>query len=77
MTSRVSFAPQNLQKMYEQVEREHESKKLIVLLERVKKQIAAREDPAYKVESPKPPAVVLNVQSSSMRPPSLPFLSKA
>jgi len=67
MTSRVSFAPQDFHRMYEQVEREHESKKLIVLLERVKKQIAAREDPARKVESPKPPAVVLSVQGSSVR----------
>jgi len=45
MTSRVSYAPQDFQKMCKQAERDHESKKLVVLMERVKRQIAERENP--------------------------------
>jgi hypothetical protein len=70
MTSRVSYAPQDFQKMCEQAERDHESKKLIILLNRVKKQIAAREDPAVKVESPKRPVAVLADHPSALRPTS-------
>lgn len=70
MTSRVSYSPQDFQKMCEQAERDYESKKLIALLERVKKQIAASENPASKVESPKPPVAVLSINSVSSRPPS-------
>ncbi len=42
MTNRVSYAPQDFQKMCEQAERDHESKRLIVLMERVKRQIQER-----------------------------------
>lgn len=42
MTNRVSYAPQDFQKMCKQAERDHESKKLVFLMERVKKQIAER-----------------------------------
>ena len=45
MTNRVSYAPQDFQKMCKQAERDHESKKLVVLMERVKRQIAERENP--------------------------------
>jgi hypothetical protein len=45
MTSRVTYAPQDFQKMCKQAERDHESKKLVVLMERVKRQIAERENP--------------------------------
>ena len=45
MTNRVSYAPQDFQKMCKQAERDHESKKLVVLMERVKRQIAERDDP--------------------------------
>src|ERR1017187_9461370 len=45
MTNRVSYAPQDFQKMCKQAERDHESKKLVVLMERVKRQIAEREHP--------------------------------
>ena len=69
MTNRVSYAPQDFQKMCEQAERDHESKKLVVLLERVKKQIAAR-DPALKMELPKPPLAVMNSDSGLVRLPS-------
>lgn len=43
MTNRVTYAPQDFQKMCKQAERDHESKKLVVLMERVKRQIAERE----------------------------------
>ncbi len=46
MTNRVSYAPQDFQKMCKQAERDHESKKLVVLMERVKRQIADREQRA-------------------------------
>ena len=42
MTNRVSYAPQDVQKMCKQAERDHETKKLIFLMERVKRQIAER-----------------------------------
>lgn len=43
MTNRVTYAPQDFQKMCKQAERDHETKKLVLLMERVKRQIAARE----------------------------------
>jgi hypothetical protein len=48
MTNRVSYAPQDFQKMCKQAERDHEAKKLIVLMDRVKRQIAERENPSLK-----------------------------
>lgn len=42
MTNRVSYAPQDVQKMCKQAERDHETKKLMFLMERVKRQIAER-----------------------------------
>ena len=44
MTNRVTLPSQDFQKMCKQAERDHESKKLVVLMERVKRQIAERED---------------------------------
>jgi hypothetical protein len=49
MTNRVSYAPQDFQKMCKQAERDHESKKLVVLMERVKRQIAERENPGRNI----------------------------
>lgn len=46
MTNRVTYAPQDFQKMCKQAERDHESKKLVVLMERVKRQIAERKGPS-------------------------------
>jgi hypothetical protein len=40
MTNRVAHPPQDFQKMCKQAERDHESRKLTVLMERVKRQIA-------------------------------------
>jgi hypothetical protein len=45
MTNRVSYAPQDFQKMCKQAERDHESKKLVALMDRVKRQIAERDNP--------------------------------
>jgi len=70
MTSRVNYAPQDFQKMCEQAERDHESRKLIVLLNRVKKQIAARADSLPSVESPKRPGGVLSGDLETSRLPS-------
>jgi hypothetical protein len=42
MTSRVSYTPQDVQKMCKQAERDHETKKLVFLMERLKRQIAER-----------------------------------
>lgn len=43
MTNRVSYAPQDFQKMCKQAERDLESRKLTLLMERVKRQIAERD----------------------------------
>jgi len=43
MTNRVALPPQDFQKMCKQAERDMEAKKLVMLMERVKRQIAARE----------------------------------
>ncbi len=53
MTNRVTYAPQDFQKMCKQAERDHESKKLAVLMERVRRQIAERENPGLKKTKPK------------------------
>ncbi len=49
MTNRISYAPQDVQKMCKQAERDQESKKLALLMERVKRQIAERKQPGFKV----------------------------
>jgi hypothetical protein len=53
--------------MCKQAERDHESKKLVVLMERVKRQIAQRENPDQNVE---PPVTVMNSDSGALRLPS-------
>jgi hypothetical protein len=52
MTNRVTYAPHDFQKMCKQAEREHESRKLVVLMERVKRQIAERENPDLGTAKP-------------------------
>jgi coproporphyrinogen III oxidase-like Fe-S oxidoreductase len=71
MTNRVSYAPQDFQKMCKQAERDHESKKLVVLIDRVKKQIAERENPDVKVTvaqsaAQRENAVILRLPSRSV-----------
>jgi hypothetical protein len=65
MTNRVSYAPQDFQRMCEQAERDHESKRLVVLMERVKRQIAEREKPG--AESGKRPASAVEKDSGVLR----------
>ncbi len=65
MTSRVTYAPQDFQKMCKQAERDHESKKLVVLMERVKRQIAERENPGHGGSTK-----AMNGESHVMRLPS-------
>ena len=69
MTNRVSYVPQDFQKMCKQAERDQESKKLVVLLERVKRQIAERKNPNLKAEG-MTGATVTDTDSSFVRMPS-------
>jgi len=69
MTNRVSYAPQDFQKMCKQAERDHESKKLVVLMERVKRQIAERENHEPTAGSPNPIAAMTG-DSGLLRLPS-------
>jgi len=70
MTSRVCLPEQDFQKMCKQAERDHETKKLVLLMERVKRQIAERDAPV-KMEDGKAPAAV----SRDSRPVRLPIRS--
>jgi hypothetical protein len=70
MTNRVVPAPQDFQKMCKQAERDHESKKLLVLMNRVKRQIAERNNPAFSVDLHKPPVTVIGADSGLSRLPS-------
>ena len=70
MTNRVSYAPQDFQKMCKQAERDHESKKLVVLMERVKRQIAERDKPRPKMEGTKHPGRLTDKGSGFLRLPS-------
>jgi hypothetical protein len=67
MTNRIVPAPQDFQKMCKQAERDHESKKLVVLMERVKRQIAEGKNSVFQVSVPKPPVTAL---SAELRLPS-------
>ena len=58
MTNRVSYAPQDFQKMCKQAERDLESRKLTLLMERVKRQIAERDQPGISSRSKKQSAVL-------------------
>jgi len=69
MTNRVTLPSQDFQKMCKQAERDHESKKLVVLMERVKRQIAERDNPGLRAE-PKPPMAVMSEDSTLLRLPS-------
>jgi len=66
MTNRVTFAEQDFQTLPKQIERDHESKRLIVLMERVKRQIAAREH-GLDSEAMKRPATAVGSDSNPQR----------
>jgi hypothetical protein len=70
MTNRVVPAPQDFQKMCKQAERDHESKKLVVLMDRVKRQIAEGKGASPHVDGPKPPISALGADSGLLRVPS-------
>jgi hypothetical protein len=61
MTNRVSYAPQDFQRMCEHAERDHESKRLIILMERVKRQLAQR---GAETDSTKRPVAAVAGDSS-------------
>ena len=67
MTNRVTYAPQDFQKMCKQAERDHESRKLVILLDRVKRQIAERQ--GLKVEDNHSPSSAIE-DSEFLRMPS-------
>jgi hypothetical protein len=66
MTNRVALPPQDFQKMCKQAEREQESRKLVVLMERVKKQIAERGN----TDAPKRSVTVISADSGWAKLPS-------
>jgi hypothetical protein len=68
MTNRVAYAPRDFQQMCKQAEREHESKKLVLLMERVKRQIAARQTPGVKADGSKPPLGATSVEAALRLP---------
>lgn len=67
MTQRATHPPQDFQKMCKQAERDHESKKLIVLIERVKRQLQER---GTAVTAPKPVVAVMMSDRLRARIPS-------
>jgi len=69
MTNRVSYTPQDFQKMCKQAERDHETKKLVFLMERLKRQIAERSNPGLKVESGKMSPSAASSNSGTLRLP--------
>ena len=73
MTNRITYAPQDFQKMCKQAERDHESKKLTVLMDRVKKQIARRENRELEMETPKPEPEAVGSGASRLPSRTVPF----
>lgn len=57
MTNRISYTPQDFQKMCKQAERDHENKKLVSLMERLKRQMAERSLVVVETEKISPAAV--------------------
>jgi len=64
MTNRVSYSPQDFEKKCKQAERDHEAQKLELLLERVRRQIAQRDNSMDKVDVPKPPVMAIRQRVS-------------
>jgi len=69
MTNRISYTPQDFQKMCKQAERDQETKKLVSLMERVKRQIAERSSPHLNADVGKLPHATVNPDSGSVRLP--------
>ena len=70
MTNRVSYAPQDFQKMCKQAERDHETKKLVFLMDRLKRQMAERSGGAGNAEVSKLSSRVVTTDSAVVRLPS-------
>jgi hypothetical protein len=70
MTNRVTYAPQDFQKMCKQAERDHESKKLVYLMDRLKRQMAERANGGLKLEVAKNSSGTVNADSGRVRLPS-------
>ena len=64
MSPREEQRPQDFHKMCKQAERDHESRKLIVLMERVKRQLRDQTAGA-QVDLPKPPVAALSAPGLS------------
>ena len=70
MTNRVAYAPQDFQKMCKQAERDLESRKLLVLIDRVKRQIAEQENPELNAKRPTSAVRAESAGSGVIRLPS-------
>ncbi len=71
MTFREENQPQDFHKMCKQAERDHESKKLAVLIERVKRQLEERENGGRSgIVPPKPPLAAWPSEKNLLRVPS-------
>jgi hypothetical protein len=71
MTQRAAHPPQDFQKMCKQAERDQESKKLVVLIERVKRQLEERKPGQVStVNLPKPPLAAVTSAVMRLRVPS-------
>jgi hypothetical protein len=68
MTFREENQPRDFHKMCKQAERDHESKKLAVLIERVKRQLEEQNNDGRV--PPKPPLAAWASQKSFFRAPS-------
>ena len=70
MTNRVTLPPQDFERMCKQAERDHEARKLVILMEKVKRQIAERENPESRMAPSKAVVTAINGESSVLRLPS-------
>ena len=71
MTFREEKQPQDFHKMCKQAERDHESKKLAVLIERVKRQLEERKSGGRSgMAPPKPPLAAWASEKNFLRAPS-------
>ena len=69
MTNQLPYTPQDFQKMCKQAERDHEAKKLVFLMERLKRQMAERSNPGFKTETGQGPATAATSESGVVRLP--------
>lgn len=75
MSQRSAQPPQDFQKMCKQAERDHEERKLTLLIERVKRQIDERGSGIPRVDAHKPPMAVMAAGTRRM-PTRLSFFER-